>query len=316
MNARLPQELIFDIIGFLHNNKAALSACSLSCRTLAAISKPLLFHTLRIHLRFESAARIVPLSEFSPTVFPLVKKIRVVITNFESRGAMTIVAISQFMARCHAQNVSPALDIDIRPTHRSPHQFVKSVLQRLDSVVDWVTSLELDGLDLTRDTQSLDLVLAFRMLKSLGLRRVAVGEGSVYTPSHSELQVSHLSLRESSLGSGPNICWFLINNTMSLPSLTSLDVRFRMMLDQDSVRFGERYGPTVKTLRFGLVTPRSANFLNKALNCKLRSADPLPYNPNPARQKPPQSSYQNSAISRLLHSRASLCLRFKICTTS
>lgn len=268
MITRLPPELIHHIISFLvHNDRPSLFACSLSCSTLANVSKPLLFHTLRTSLRPGATDQFEHLLESSPTILPLVKRIEVTISTLEQGAAATVVAISQIMTQCHAQNISPSLNITIRPKNPHPHQFVESVLVQLGPLVDWVTSLHLDTLDLSEDVQFWDLVPSFPMLKSLVLGQVNVGQGGEVS-SHTESKISHLALKESSLGGGCNICWFLADHPMPLPSLTSLDVRFPMAPDQSSIRFGGYYGPKVRTLRFGVVISRhSTKCLDGILDC-------------------------------------------------
>ena len=271
MITSLPPELIPCIIDFLHDNKAVLSACSLCCSTLAAISKPLLFHTLRTPLDSEAADRFEHLLESDPTLLPLVKRIEMTVSESCKSGAdRTIEAISRIMTRCHAQHITPTLDIVIRPNQSSPYRFVESIMPWLTRVVNSVTSLELDKLHFVEDIQFRNFVLQFRMLKSLVLGRVNVQQSGVYTPSHPESTISHLSLQEASLGGGCNIPWFLANHPIPFPSLTSLDVRFRSVaLDRDSLRFGEHYGSIVRTLRFGLLMFRHpTNFLDQFLHRK------------------------------------------------
>ena len=162
---------------------------------------------------------------------------------------------------------------------------MKSVPPWLDPVVDLVTSLELDGLDLAEDIQFWDLVLKFRMLKSLVLGRVCVGEGGVYIPSHPESPISHLTLKESSWGGSRNVCWLLACHPMPLPSLKSLDVRFPMELNEAAIRFGQYCGPMVRTLRFGVVISRhSSKFLDQILDRKFRTTLLLLHNPDPTCQ--------------------------------
>jgi hypothetical protein len=269
MITTLPPELILYTLNFLRNNKATLSACSRSCSALATVSKPLLFHTLRTRLDSEAADRFEHLLESDPTILPLVKRIDVTISAFEPGEDPTIMAISWIMTRCHTQHPSPTLNIAIRDTRSNPHLFIKSILPRLYPVVDWVTSLDLDGLDLAEEIGFWNLVLAFRMLKSLALGCLNVGREIAHVPSHPESKISHLSLKESSLGDGRAICRFLADHPIPLPSLTSLDVRFPPEFSRSSIRFGEHYGPRVKTLRFGvLITRHSTKRLDQMLDRK------------------------------------------------
>ena len=266
----LPPELHSYIVNFLHNNKPALSACSLSCRALASASKPFLFHALRTRLDSEDAYRFERLLEFDPTVLPLVKRIEVTILTFNPGPDPTISAISRIMAHSdHAQYTAPVLNIVIRDILSNP-RFTQSILPLLSPVADWVVSLDLNDLDLREEMHFWNLVLAFRMLKSLVLGRLNVELAGVHAPFHTEPKISHLSLKPSSLRGASTVCRFLAHHPMPLPSLTSLDVRFPQEFDQYSTQFGERYGPRVRTLRFGVVILRycSAKHMDQILNRK------------------------------------------------
>ena len=255
MTTRIPAELIFHIIGFLHDNKAALSACSLCCSALASVSRPLLFHTLRTGLNIKAAVRFGSLLESSPSILPLIESIDVAIASLEPMAIQrTITAISKIMdCRC-AQTTPPTLRFAIRPT-LNHFLFTKLVLPYLDPALHWVTSLEIDRLDLNRDIQFWELVLSFPNLKSLTLGRVDVG-AMVPIQSHPESKISHITLKETALDYGCNIRWLLVDHSPPLPSLTSLDVRLPAVLDRAHRGLGVEYSLTVRTLRFGVVITR------------------------------------------------------------
>ena len=60
-------------------------------------------------------------------------------------------------------------------------------------------------------------------------------------------------------------------------SLTSLDLRSHMAPQQVSIQFGERYGHTVRTLKFGALIPRCSNEpLDSILDCEFLPTRPLP----------------------------------------
>lgn len=283
MTTRLPPELLFYIIDFLRNDKAALSACILCCSAFATVARPLLFHTLRTTFHSKAADRFDHILESDPTILPLVKRIDVTISAFKPGADTTIMTISRIMTRCHAQYTSPALNIVIRPTRLYPDRLMETILSFLGPVVDWVTSLVLDRLDFAECMQFWDLILAFRMLKSLVLRLTNVLQEGDYIPSHPEstIPISHLSLK-APLG---NICGFLADRPISFPSLTSLDVRLVNALDQVPVRFGRHYGPIVRTLRFGVVTLRhSTEPLNQILDRKFCSTRPPTHGPDRVQQ--------------------------------
>jgi hypothetical protein len=254
MTARIPAELIFHIISFLQDNKAALSACSLCCSALATVSRPLLFRTLRTGLCSEAADRFECLLESSPDVSALIKRIDVAISILEPLvDQRTIVAISQIMTSHPIQDTPPTLGIVIQYVVGSHHRFGQLLLSYLDPVVHWVTSLELGQLNFIEDIPFWDLVLAFPKLKSLILGCVNVEE-RVHILSHRKSEISHITLKGPALGARSNIRWFLSDHPLPLPSLTSLDVRLPPVLDRAPVRFGEVYGLTVRTLRFGALT--------------------------------------------------------------
>ena len=256
MTTRIPAELICHIISFLQDSKAALSACSLCCSALATVSRPLLFHTLHTGLGSEAADRFECLLESGPDVLALIKRINVAIPTLEPvANQRTIAAISRIMASHRIQDTPPTLRIAIRPVSLSLHrsgQLLLFDLSCLDPAVHWVTSLELDQLNFTGEHQFWDLVLAFPKLKSLILGCVNV-EPRACILSHRESGISHITLKGPALDGSSNIRWLLSNHPLPLPSLTSLDVRFPVVLDRAPIRFGEVYGPTVKTLRFGVV---------------------------------------------------------------
>ncbi|KAF9791941.1 hypothetical protein BJ322DRAFT_1026300 [Thelephora terrestris] len=271
---RIPLELISYIISFLRDDNAALSACSLCCSSFACASRPLLFHTLRTRLYFEPTDRLERLLELEPTVLPLIKRIEVTILSFLNI-VDTIQTVSQIATRCHKEYTSLplALNLAIAPTRPSP-PLENSTLLRLHPLFDWVTSLELDGLNLAQDTHFWDLVLSFRALKSLVLGHVHVGEAGGDAPSHRKSKISHVSLRPSALaGLNSNIYRFLADHPIPLPSLTSLDVRFPLLIDRTPVRFGGHYGPSVRALRFGIQVIRHLT----AAHTRVDSKTPLPH---------------------------------------
>lgn len=264
MTTTIPVELIFYIISFLQDNKAALSTCSLCCSALAAASRPLLFHTLRTGLNPEAVDRFERLLVSGPDVLALIKRIDVAISTLEPiTNQRTIAVISQIMASRHIQDTPPALRIAIRPIGQSLYRFGQLLLPRLDPVVHWVTSLELGQFDFAGDIQLWDLVLALPKLKSLIFGRINVGT-TVHIPTHRESEVSHIILKRPALDGSSNIHWLLIDHPMPLPSLTSLDVRFPMVLDRAPIRLGEVYGATVRALRFGIaIIPHQTKSWNK-----------------------------------------------------
>lgn len=254
MTTRLPLELIFHIIHFLHNDKIALSACSQCCSALASASKPLLFHTLRTALGSTSAARFEGLLESGPAILSSIKRIEMAISTFQPVvDQRAITAISRVMAYCLRLYTPPQLNLTTRSTRPRPFRFGE-LITPLDPVVHWTTSLEFDQLDLTEDSiEFWHIILAFPELTSLSLGCVTVGIPSAGIPSHYVSKISHLSLNKSAFGDSCNIRHFLADHPMPLPSLKSLDVRFPTWLDEAAVRLGEQYGMTVRTLRFGVV---------------------------------------------------------------
>jgi len=168
----------------------------------------------------------------------------------------TIGVLSQIMGHRSVQDAPPALKIAIRPKVLSHLQRLgPPSLPPLDPVAHWVTSLELDQLDLSKGVQFWHLVLEFPKLKSLILGCVD-GGAEVPISSHHELEICHISLKHTALDGSCNICLFLVENPLPLPYLTSLDVRFPTALDSTAVRFAGRYGATVKKLRFGAAVLR------------------------------------------------------------
>ena len=253
---RIPLELISYIINFLQDNKPALSACSLCCSSFSAASKPLLFHTLRTRINAEATDRFKRILQSGPTVLPLIKRIDVTV-SFLGASVDTILEVSKIATRRHAQHAPLALNVAIQPTPPSSHWFRDSTLVRLSPVVDRITSLELGGLDVAKDTRFWDLILSFQALKSLVLGRVNVNEAGAHVPSHRKSEISHLSLRPPALDElGCNICRFLTDHPMPLPSLTSLDARFPVFFGREPIRFGEHHGPKIRTLRFGILVIR------------------------------------------------------------
>ena len=271
MTTTLPSELIFHVISFLHGDKATLSTCSLSCSTLATISKPLLFHTLRADLISEAAARFEGISEPGSAMLQLIKRIDVAIPIFApTLDQRTVTAVSRIMTRRQLQDTPPKLNITARFIHSSPSQFEQLILPRLDPVVPWVTSLEFDqvGHPGPEHLEFWPIVLAFPNLTSLTLGWVNVGRAQGNTPSHRVSDISHLTLKRLAFDDSCDICWFLADNPLPLPSLTSLDVRFPAAPDSASIRFGEQYGAMVRSLRFGVVI-RSPTMHWGQLDCKL-----------------------------------------------
>ena len=273
MTARLPLELILHIVNLLHDDKIALSACSLCCSALAIASKPLLFRTLRTTLESDAAARFEGLLELGPAVLPLIKRIDMGIpTSQPTVDCRTIQAIARIMRDRRQEHNPSQLNLATRPTRLALPRFGQLVMPLLDPVSRWVTSLELEKVDLTEDIQFWHIVRAFPILTSLSLGCVNVGIPTVDILSYSPLKISHLSLKKSALGNDCNIRWFLTDYPMPLPSLMSLDVRFPTGLDRGAIVLGEQYGTTVRTLRFGVVIAhRPAGSLDE-IACKLRAA--------------------------------------------
>ena len=253
MTIRIPLELIFYTISFLQDNKAALSVCSLCCSALATFSRSLLFHTLRsgttpLPNRFE---RIL---ESGSGLLPFIKRIDVAVaTRDDNIDQHTIAVISQIMGHRCVQDTPPALKIAIRPVgHVVPSRcFPMKSLLPLDPVAHWVTCLELDQVWFSRGVQFWDTVLEFPKLKTLILGCLGCMDGGPIS-SHHKSEISHISLKTPAFEGRHNTCLFLAQHPLPLPSLTSLDVRLPAVLDRTPIRFGEVYGRTVRTLRFGV----------------------------------------------------------------
>ena len=81
MKIRIPPELIFYIVGFLHDSKLDLIACSLCYSVLAVITRPLFFRSLRTNLESGAAIRLEYLLESGPEVSTLFKGVDADITN-------------------------------------------------------------------------------------------------------------------------------------------------------------------------------------------------------------------------------------------
>ncbi|KAF9647243.1 hypothetical protein BDM02DRAFT_3117386 [Thelephora ganbajun] len=268
MTTRIPPELIFHIISFLRDDKAALSACSTCCSALTAAVKPLLFRILRTRLDPKAADRFECLLESDPGVLSLIKRIDVIIQSYKPEvDQRAIKAISQIMDYPCIRNTTPALKIAIQPKGPILHQFGGLILPRLYPVIHWVTSLQLEELDLGEDVQFWHLVLAFPNLKSLILGCVKAGRVGFRIPSHCKSEISHLSLKESALNGSCDMRRFLADHPMPLPSLTSFDVRVAGLFDLAPLHYAEQYGPTVKTLRFGVTAYCIPSYCYK-LGCK------------------------------------------------
>ena len=260
---RLPPELILCILSFLQDDKPALSACSLCCSFLTTASKPLLFHTLRTCLNSKAAERFEHLLVSDPTVLPFIKKIDVAVSTFGGADSSVIVAISRIVARCHTP---PALNVLLRS---NSHQSERLILPLLGPVLNWVTSLELEGLNFNEDVRFWDFVLTFSGLKSLVLGCATVGNGGADIPSPCELGISHLSLKPCVSYGHDSARLFLVDYPVPLPSLSSLDVRFPLVPSETFIRVGRNYGRTVRTLRFGVMSfGRSTMRLDRILACK------------------------------------------------
>jgi len=247
---------------------------------MATVSRPLLFHTLRTGLDSGAADRFECLLESGPDVLALIRRIDVAIPTLQLvANQRAVAAVSQIMASHRIQDTPPTLRIAIRPVGLRLHRFGQLLLSRLDPAGHWVTSLELGQLDFTGDVQFWDLVLAFPKLKSLILGCVNVEE-RVRTPSHRGSEISHITLKGPALDGSSNICWLLVDYPLPLPSLTSLDVRFPMVLSRALIRFGEVYGPAVRTLSLGTVSVLYPKIIWNKLACdarKFRVIDPVCY---------------------------------------
>lgn len=135
-----------------------------------------------------------------------------------------IEAISHIMTRCDGS--PPALDIVLQSQCLGISQSMKSILGPLDQAADWVTSLELNGFNLhfAEGTGSWDPIMVFPSLKSLVLGYVNFRQRVYISPRPKlKISVSHLSLR-GPLWDEHNICCFLADHPMPLPSPTPLDV--------------------------------------------------------------------------------------------
>ena len=270
MTTTLPSELIFHIITFLQDDKTALSACSLSCSALAAASKPLLFHTIRTNLEPRATDRFESLSESGPAVLSLIKKIDMTNpTLHPEANRRTMTALTRIMAHQQMQDSTPELKLVMRPLHRSLFRFGPSFVPCLDSARPWVTSLELDRVDLRGDMHFWPVVLAFPNLITLILGYVSVPLEMVHISPQQASGVSDLILKKSALDGDHNVGWFLVRHHLPFPSLISLDVRFSTMPDKGFSRLGEQYGATVRSLRFGAVISRDLMTNSDKLGCKL-----------------------------------------------
>lgn len=250
---RIPVELIFHIISFLHGNKPALSACSLCCSALAAVARPLLFHTLRTGLDFKAAGRFESLLESAPGVVPLIKRIDVWVPALEpATHQFAMIAISRIMLHPRVEETPPALGLTMWPVVPGSRRFGTTVPAHLDQ---WVTSLELNRLDFPPELHFWDFVLAFPKLESLTLGSVKVGERFQAIPSLKP-KISHITFKQGTWDRISDVYSFLVHYTPPLPSLVSLDMRFPGVLGRLSIQFGEQYGPGVKNLRFGAVVTR------------------------------------------------------------
>jgi len=250
MTIRIPPELIFHIVGFLQDSKPDLFACSLCCSALAAVTRPLLFHTLRTDLGSRAADQFKSLLESGPEVLTLIKRIDAEISNNKPEANQrTVVVISQIMASHPIQHTPPTVGIVIQAGGPSLHEFSQPLLSCLNPAIHWVTSLDL-SLNFVADIQFRDFVLEFPRLKSLTLGYVLLTTG-FHTPLHGESEISHITLRETALGGSSRISWFLSHNALALPSLTSLDIRFPMH-SRASGQVAEPYTPMVRMLRFGV----------------------------------------------------------------
>ena len=248
MTIRIPPELIFHIVGFLQDSKPDLFACSLCCSALAAVTRPLLFRTLRTDLEAGAAERFECLLESGPEVLTLIKRIDADVSNLKpDANHRTIAAVSKTMASHPTQHTPPTLGMTIQASGTSFCRFSQQLLSRLDQVVHQVTSLDLT-LCFAENIQFADFVLEFPRLKSLTLGHISLING-VRASSHRESGISHTTLRETALCSG--IRWFISDRFLPLPSLTSLDVRFPTSF-RTPERLAEAHAPTVRTLRFGI----------------------------------------------------------------
>ena len=264
----LPSELIFHTIAFLQDDKTALSACSLCCSTLAIVSRPLLFHTLRTNLEPQAADRFEGLSRSGPRVLSLIKRIDVAMPTLQpgvNQRAMEV--ITQIMA--YLPHTAPELSLATRPPRMSLFRFGRSFPPCLDSLRPRVTSLELDQVDLASDMHFWSVVLAFPNLTTLILGYVGVPMEMVHISPQQASEISSLTLKKSAMDGDCNVGWFLTHHHLPLPSLTSLDVRFPTRPDRGPSQLGEQYDATVRSLRFGVVIGRDLTTDWDKLACKL-----------------------------------------------
>jgi len=269
MLTTLPPELVFHIITFLQDDKPTLSACSRCCSALATVSRPLLFHTLYVNVEPQAVIRFETLLESGMAVLPFIKKIDVSIPTLHPEvNQRTMTAISRIIARIQTQDTTPELKLAARP-YMSLFRLGVLFLPCLDSARPWVTSLELDQIDLGTDMHFWTVVRMFPNLKTLILGYVSMPMEMVHLSPQQASGVFHLTLKKSALDGDCNIGWFLIHHCLPLPSLTSLDVRFPTRPDRGPGRLGEQYGATVRSLRFGVVISRDLTTDWDKLACKL-----------------------------------------------
>jgi len=270
MTTTLPPELIFHIVTFLQDDKAALSACSLCCSSLATVSRPLLFHTLHTNLEPRAADRFEGLLAYGPAVLPLIKRIDVAIPTLQPGGNQrAMIVIAWIVAHRQTQGIAPELIFATRPPRMSLFRFGRLFVPCLDSARPWVTSLELDQVDLKGEMDFWPVVLAFPNLTTLILGYVSIRSEMIHISSRGVPAISHLTLKKSALDGDCNVGWFLTHHHLPLPSLTSLDVRFPTRPDRGPSRLGEQYGATVRSLRFGVVIGRDLTMDWDKLACKL-----------------------------------------------
>lgn len=239
---------------------------------MAVVTKPLLFHTLRMVLQSLSPPdRFDDILETGSAVWPLIKRINLAVPTYQPVvDRSEIVSISWMMIYIQQQGAAPELRLTTQPARRGPlSQFGRMVLPYLEPVHDWVTSLELDQVNLTGDIHIWSIILAFPKLTSLILGCVNMEKELVHISPQSEAStISHLTLRKTALDDRSNIPWLFASHTLPFPSLTSIDVRFPTALDRSSTQFGEQYGAAVTTLRFGVVIVRGPTANQNKLACK------------------------------------------------
>jgi len=271
MSTTLPPELIFHIVTFLQGDKPTLSACSQCCSALATITKPLLFHTLHANVEPHAVTRFESLLESGMAVLPLIKKIGVSIpTPNPEVNQRTMMAISRIITHRHMQGAAPELKLATRPPRASFFRLGQWFLPCTDVARPWVTSLELDQIDLGGDVRFWAIVRMFPNLATLILGYVSMPAETLHISPQPASGVSHLTLKKSALNDDRcNIGWLLIHHQLPLPSLISLDVRFSTWPGQGLSRLGEQYGATVRSLRFGAVIRRDLTTEWYKLACKL-----------------------------------------------